>query len=132
MGMYTELVCAFELDSQLPQQVINILSYMVGETDDDILDEYGIPDHPLFKTNRWDFMLTSDSYYFDGVTNSGLTIDYLIKDKPMYYLSIRCNLKNYDDEIEKFIDWIKPYIHTKGFIGYKRYEEDEHPELIYV
>ncbi|RUS01125.1 hypothetical protein EFW58_01156 [Bacillus velezensis] len=50
-------------------------------------------------------------------------------------MTIRCNLKNYDNEIENFIEWISPFIYKKDgnyFIGYKRYEEDKEPELIFV
>jgi hypothetical protein len=80
-------------------------------------------------------MLRSDSYYFDGITNSRLKVDNLIPDHPSYYLTIRCNLKNYNDEIENFIDWLKPYIHKDQenmFIGYKRYETENDPTLLYV
>lgn len=38
-------------------------------------------------------------------------------------------LKNYDSEIEEFLDWLEPYIGTEGFIGYMRYEEWEDPTL---
>ncbi|MFS0657480.1 hypothetical protein AB1L07_02480 [Niallia alba] len=136
MGMYTELVCAFELKGDTPKQVLRTLCYMTGDENEEILDLYGIPTHPLFLDgNRWRFMLQCDSYYFDGETNSKLTTDLLIPEKPSYYLTVRCNLKNYNDEIEKFIDWLKPHIatdHEHQFIGYKRYETDNEPTLIYV
>jgi hypothetical protein len=128
MGMYTELVLAIELKSSIEPQVIKILSYMVGDNE---VEPVILPDHPLFKTPRWSFMLEGDSYYFDGVTNSILKEDNLFPEQPTYYLTIRCNLKNYDDEIDKFLDWIKPYTESKGFIGYKRYEEDKEPTLLY-
>jgi hypothetical protein len=134
MGMYTELVCAFELKNNVPKDIINILNYMC-EGDDDFLNDVEIPNHELFKTSRWDFMLRSDSYYFDGATHSFLKTDYLYPDKPMYYLNVRCNLKDYDNEIDKFIDWLKPYIDKDKenmFIGYKRYETENEPTLIYV
>lgn len=132
MGMYTELVMAIELKRDVPKQIIRTLYYMTGQEEEDILEQYGKPEHELFNTVRWTFMLQSDSYYFDGVTHSFLEKDNLIKDNPSYYLTIRCNLKNYNNEIDKFIDWIKPYSDTKGFIGYKRYEEDEEPNLIFI
>jgi hypothetical protein len=131
MGMYTELVMAIELKNDTPHDVLSIVNYMC-EGDEEIINDVEIPDHALFKTSRWDFMLRSDSYYFDGTTNSFLNVDYLYPDKPSYYLNIRCNLKNYDDEIEKFIDWITLYSDTKGFIGYKRYETEEEPTLINI
>jgi hypothetical protein len=49
-----------------------------------------------------------------------------------YHLNVRSNLKNYDSEIENFLDFISPYIETDEFIGYMRYEESEKPTLIYI
>ncbi|MCA1800256.1 MAG: hypothetical protein LC650_03090, partial [Actinobacteria bacterium] len=63
-----------------------------------------------------------------GETSSSLNYD----DIGGWFLTIRCNLKDYDDEIEKFIDWITPYTDSTGFVGYKRYEQDEEPTLIYL
>lgn len=128
MGMYTELVCALELRENTPSEILDVIRYMLDETDE--LER--TPDHKLFKTSRWEFMLRSDSYYFDGTSHSFLKQDNLTPDRPMYFLNIRCNLKNYDNEIDKFIDWISLYAETTGFIGYKRYEEDEEPTLIYI
>lgn len=131
MGMYTELVCAFELKDDTPENVIKVLGAMCNG-DTDLLDENDIPNHELFETQRWRFMLRSDSYYFDGDTNSTLRKD----DIAGWIATIRCNLKNYKNEIEKFIDWIEKYILYAGegeyFIGYSRYEEDKQPKLIYV
>lgn len=130
MGMYTELVCAFELKKDTPEKVIETLKYMLDYSDEDIKT----PDHELFKTHRWEFMLRSDSYYFTGTTDSSMRKDDIADS---YIVNVRCNLKNYDDEIEKFLDWIKPYIskdymEEREFIGYSRYEEAERPTLIYV
>lgn len=72
--------------------------------------------------------LTCDSYYFPSISDSKMEQDRIDQ---QYHLNIRCNLKNYDDEIEKFLDYISPYIETKGFLGYMRYEESEEPTLIY-
>ena len=121
MGMYTELVLGVEIEPN--SNVLNVLNYMLDNT-----DECGPhDDHELFKTDRWEFMLNCGSYYFDGQPDSKL-FNY---DNREYYLNVRCNLKNYKSEIEKFLDWLQPYINTYGFIGYKRYEEDDDPTLIY-
>ena len=120
MGMYTELVLGVEIKPT--ESVLGILRYMLGDTND-----YGQHDnHELFTTDRWSYMLVSDSYYFDGQTDSKL-----YEDHGKYYLNIRCNLKNYCGEIKKFLDWLCPYIVTAGFIGYTRYEEFDDPTLIY-
>lgn len=124
MGMYTELVMACKLKKNAPEDVVETLKYMVGDS------EYlaAIPTHDLFKTDRWKSMLRCDSYYFDGDTNSTFRYDDIGKS---YVLTIRCNLKNYCDEIEEFLNWIIPYSNTNGFVGYSRYEESETPTLIY-
>lgn len=49
-----------------------------------------------------------------------------------YRVSIRASLKNYDSEIEKFLDWLLPYIDTNGFIGYERHKDMDNPILIYI
>ncbi|AWQ17081.1 MULTISPECIES: hypothetical protein [Bacillus] len=130
MGMYTELVCAFELIEETPSHIIETLEFMSGQRDEQP-DE--LPDDKLFSGgSRWKWMLQSDSCYFDGKTHSEIVYDTLVGG---CYVTIRCNLKNYDNEIENFIEWISPFIYKKDenyFIGYKRYEEDKEPELIFV
>lgn len=125
MGMYTELNIGVRICPT--PTVLQKLNYMLGEDTEDVHI-----DHPLFTdSTRWKHMLLCDSYYFDGKADSKLFIDDLCPDKPMYFLNVRCNLKNYDEEIEKFMDWLCPYIETEGFLGYKRYEEQDDPTLIY-
>ena len=53
-----------------------------------------------------------------------------------YVLSTRSSIKNYANEIETFLDWIKPYIESGS--GYRdmyaivTYEEDETPKIYYL
>jgi len=125
MGMYTELNIGVEIRNDA--KVIQKLKFMLGDSDKDVEII-----HPLFEnTDRWRSMLNSGSYYFDGQTDSKLFRDDLYENKPMYFLNVRCNLKNYCDEIKLFLDWLCPYIKTEGFLGYTRYEEKYNPTLIY-
>lgn len=126
MGMYTELNIGVNLQSDTPENIINILNYMLSGVSDYITPE--TTDHPLFSTERWRFMLVCDSYYFDGKTDSSMERDDIDNE---YNLNVRCNVKNYDNEIELFLDFIQPYLVTDGFLGYKRYEEFDDPTLIY-
>ena len=130
MGMYTELVMASEIKND--QTVIDILRVMIGEKYSDDL-HFDLPDHPLFKSEDqlWKYMLRIDSYYFSGTTHATLEEKYLEPVSPSYYLTIRCNFKNYGNEIQKFLDWLSPYIEDIGFIGYYRYEENGRPTLIF-
>lgn len=127
MGMYTELHFNSELEDGIPEKVVETLKYMIGETEE--LPQ-SLPVCELFKTERWKIMLNCDSYFFDADTHSTLRFD---KISNAYYLCIRTNLKNYDNEIEKFIDWIMPYLNkSEGeFLGFHRYEESEEPVLIH-
>lgn len=126
MGMYIELVMAIELNEKgkADKDVVDILKYMVGDAD----NVKTLPNHELFRTKRWRYMLRMSSYYFEGSQHTELKYDNILNS---YYLTVRCNLKNYDDEIAKFVDWIKPYSETKGFVGYYRYECCKNPTLIY-
>ena len=126
MGMYTELNIGVNLVPDTPENIINILNYMLSCSNDVIEPE--TTDHPLFSTERWSYMLVCDSYYFDGRTDSSMVRDDISGE---YELNVRCNVKNYNDEIELFLDFIQPYLETNGFLGYTRYEEFDDPILIY-
>lgn len=127
MGMYTELHFNVELKKGVPSDVLAILRLMLGE----IKRKLDLPDHPLFKTDRWKIMFQCDSYYFKADTHSTLRYDEISE---TWLLCIRCNVKNYNDEIEKFVDWILPYCDTYAgdFLGFSRYEETEQPTLIHA
>lgn len=124
--MYTEFHFNAELKADVPQNVLDILRFMLKKTD--ICPE--LPPHPLFETERWKRMLMSDSYCFSADTHSTLRFDNITNS---YYLCVRCNLKNYDNEIGKFTDWIMPYLGEPdgNFLGFSRYEENEQPNLIF-
>lgn len=125
MGMYTELDAAFDLPN-LTDIDVKIIQYMLDEGPE--LEESELPNHPLFKTDRWDFMLYSGSYYFRGKPCYVFRYDDIAK---THFLTVRCNLKNYKDEIHEFLDWIYPKSEHEGFVGYYRYEESDDPTLIY-
>jgi hypothetical protein len=126
MGMYTQLHLGIDLKEETPEQVINILLAMSkGE-------EYKgeLPEHEFFSTSRWKWLFAMDSAYFSYRSQC------LFKKESystQWNLSVTSNIKNYEDEIGKFLGWIKPYIanYEDEFIGYTRYEEDENPILIY-
>ena len=106
MGMYTEFHFNTRLKEDTPHIVIDTLQFMLGVgvvTEESLT----LPEHPLFTTQRWRVMLRMDSYYFDADTHSTLRYDDIAK---AYFLCIRCNLKNYSNEIEHFTNWIMPYV----------------------
>ena len=124
MGMYTEINVCFDLLKDTPKDIVEILHCLIEGTDTPSI----LPEHKFFKCDRWGMVACCDSYYFDGSTNSKMVFDDISK---TWKINIRANLKNYDSEIEEFLDWLEPYIGTDGFIGYMRYEEWEDPTLIY-
>jgi len=125
--MYTELNCAFQLGKETPQKIVDILLFMVRVTG---VEPVNLPSHTLFSTDRWDSMLITGSVYFKGDTHSTVRLD---EDDEQYHVTIRTNFKNYQGEVEKFLEWITPYIDALDgdFIGYSRYEETEVPTLLY-
>ena len=128
MGMYTELHYNAELLSSTPREVLDVLSYMV-KTEKNSYPPI-TPEHSLFGTDRWAHMLVSNSYYFSADTHSTLRYDAIAQ---AWFICIRCNFKNYCDEIAKFCEWINPYVSAcEGeFLGFSRYEESEFPDLIF-
>lgn len=129
MGMYTQLHVGTRLKKDLPEDKVNILKYMIGKTkaEPEIMEA-----HPLFKASRWHYMLQCDSYYFDYKTTSLFKYDDIGNH---WWFNVTCNLKNYENEIALFLDWLYPLIEDsideKEFIGYYRYEENDIPNLIY-
>jgi len=125
--MYTELVCAFSLTKGTPQHVVDTLLYMTGQSS---AEPETLPPHPFFGDTRWDHMLRGGSAYFDGDPHSTVRVD---EYSGKHRVTIRCNFKNYDGELEKFIDWLTPHIDALpgDFVGYKRYEDTDVPTLLY-
>lgn len=124
MGMYTEFHYNVQLVKDCPDSVFAILRYMLAEGK----KPDALPDHDLFKTSRWESMFSSDSYYFATDTLSTLRRD----ESGDWFLCVRCNVKNYDSEIEKFINWFAPYVdNVDELLGFYRYEETIIPTLVY-
>lgn len=125
MGMYTEFDFNSDLKSDTPEEVINILKWMVTRDD----NEPPTPDHPFFQCDRWQCLFTMDSFYFDANTKASFEPRVW---RDGWVLNVRSNLKNYDSEIENFIDWIMPYLdkYEGDFLGFYRYEESEDPMII--
>lgn len=124
MGMYTEIVISTRIKN-IPE-VVEVLKYMAGITE----TQPKLPDHPLFKTPRWTCLFKMSSYYF----TPRATVLFEWDDIGGYWCLIsRSDLKNYDQEIEQFFDWIKSFVdHAYGeMIGYSRYEETREPTIWY-
>lgn len=115
MGYYTQLKVRLAVKGDSP--IKDFLAAVTNpETDLDAIEK---PDHPFFKDERWDWVLSHHGTmgYWKGA--EGATFDGKT-------LVINCQLKNYDSAIEKFFDWITPHLQPdQGKVGTK-YGEDDH------
>jgi hypothetical protein len=132
MGMYTELVFGARTQENLSPKIVKILKFLFLNEDKD----FQVPEHPFFKTDRWDWMFRSGGSYYFGAPSGERN---MIWDKigNSYRLSARLNIKNSPcHEIEYFINWISPYLEqgsgARELIGYSIYEEATQPTLYYL
>lgn len=100
MGTYTELIFGAGLKKDTPKHVIHSLRYMLGEIDK--------PENFPFSEVRIEYLFNCSSYFF-GV-NKPISRMWFDEISNQYSISTRSNIKNYGGEIEKFLDWINPYI----------------------
>lgn len=119
MGMYTEIFFRAEVDAEA-----GAIIAMLGNGTEAI----GWPDHEFFSAPRFTAIATCSSYYFPQANHFAVEYDEITRS---WHASFRANLKDYDDEIAKFFDWVTPHVLMSdgAFIGYSLYEEDETPTL---
>jgi len=120
MGMYTEIFINTDLKEGTPDSVIAVLKAICDK------DQHNpvLSDHP----DRWFLLFNNGSYYTPCTSVAALTYD---ENGNNYSLLGKGDIKNYDNEIEKFFEWIKPWCDDE-FIGYLRYEESIEPTLFYA
>lgn len=123
MGMYTEILVKADVSRNLPPLVHEVLDYLFNSTCWQWPDKE-LPAHEFFKCPRWQMIGSCSSYYHIPWTDSKYSEGRIFS---------RSDLKNYNDEIEKFFNWIEPYLNEpKGkCIGYSWYEEDMQPDWYY-
>jgi hypothetical protein len=129
MGMYTELCLGVWLKPGLPDDIVRVLTFM-AEANDNVPDPPHA-DHPLFRTERWRWMLQSGgSYYFDAQPCLVWKLDDISKS---WFLTVLTNIKNYSREWECFLDFLAPYVDASEdqYLGTYRYEESDRPSLLF-
>jgi len=124
MGMYTLLHLNFNLKMNTPSEVIRVLKVMTSH-ESEIPDS--LPNHPFFNCSRWRHMLLCGSAYFDEKPESSI-----FPENGVSRVLVTCNFKNYDNEIDLFMDWLNPYIDVPigAKVGFSRYEEDDENTMI--
>tara|TARA_R100001480_G_C4732518_1_gene181150 strand:- start:741 stop:1124 length:384 start_codon:yes stop_codon:yes gene_type:complete len=120
MGHYTEIYINADLKEETPQEVINVLAAMCSKND----KEDSLKDKP----GRWSYLFGNGSYYTPLTSCANLTFDDI---GGHYSILGKGDIKNYEDEIEEFFAFIKPWCEDE-FIGYYRYEEQREPTLVYT
>ena len=127
MGMYTELVLKCEVRGDAPDVVKKVVRHLFsGEAAPDTL-----PGHVFFSCHRWEMIGSgSSAYHHPEAVNSLVKYDW----SENIHIFSRSDLKDYEDEIAKFIDWITAYVDGSGetCIGWSWYEEEDKPTLIII
>lgn len=126
--MYTELIFGATLKENTPTYVIHALDSVINDrTNGDLPDEVKqfSDEYSLSK------LIWCSSYYFGAHSNKpSFTFDKIAN---RWSISFRANCKNYQNEIEKFIEFIKPYVEygsgTTNIFAIVQYEEDDYPTL---
>ena len=127
MGMYTEIVFKATVRKDIDKKAMQILEHLFNSGPRP--DKLELPEHAFFETWRWQSIGSCSSFYHHPRSVSDW---YDVEYSDSIYIFSRSDLKNYDSEIDKFFDWIMPYIDEPGgqCIGWRWYEEDEQPTLI--
>lgn len=124
MGMYTEFFVTARVRN-IPE-VVSVISALVS---DSARQFSAWPDHAFFRCDRFRSILRQLSYSFTPLSVSQFEFDRIGQ---YWCLVSYSSLKNYDDEIEKFIDWLRPYLEYDDegeMIGYSRYEQNIEPVI---
>ena len=136
MGHYTEFKFKGKLKKDTPAEVTKFLHRIFIERD------LGLPrnamlfhskdvfkpdfDHPFFKCERWYQCFLGTN--FNGENMEERTMKYNTHGNSI--ILIHSEFKNYDDEIEHFLDWIKPFLagrKKRQYLGWKEGENWESP-----
>jgi hypothetical protein len=119
--MYTELILGAQLRSDTPVAVAEKLTKMVNDPEETLPDDDQNPLHGA-------------SYYF-GVSRSHATIVFDDISKGLI-VEARANIKNYGDEIEHFLEWLRPHVDSgsgsREFFAIVTYEEQATPTIWYL
>jgi hypothetical protein len=124
MGEYTRIQFQATLRSDLPEAVRRLLRNVVGQA---FAEPGPLPDHVFFRAPRWERVFNSTSTFFETPEPA----EFL--ERETICLRFNRSLTNYDDEIEKFCDWIAPHIaDPPGTVVGERESEHAHAPTLLV
>lgn len=95
MGDYTRFEFRASLGGKTPQAVINVLEHMLTWRADQLA---AVPDHPFFGKPRWSCVGAAHGAKISALSAGGHQVEF------------DCRFKNYDGEIEAFLNWIFPHL----------------------
>lgn len=132
--MYTELIFGATLKEKTPTYVTQALDYVINDTDDtDDTVNVKLSDESKYFINEYSLskLIWCTSYYFGAHTNKPSCV--FDKTSNRWCISFRANCKNYKGEIEKFIEFIRPYVEygsgLTNIFAIVQYESDDYPTL---
>lgn len=128
MGMYTELIFGATLKENTPTYVTQALNCVINDNVDGKLSDEAKEFIDAYSLSK---LIWCSSYYFGAHDNKPSCVFDKIANH--WCISFRANCKNYQGEIEKFIEFIKPYVEygsgPTNIFAIVQYEEDDYPTL---
>lgn len=136
MGYYTEVKVKIKLRKDTPDNVLSLLGRVIIQGDlghnkpmfgfEDVF----VPDidHIFFKCQRWYMLLLSTNF-------GGISGGKFYQEKENWIIDLHTEFKNYDDEVDKFIDWVSPFVlgrKKKQYVGWYKGENDSNRTNIYI
>jgi len=104
MGMYTRLTLWVEIDNDAANAINRPQLAVLW---------------PIYRSS-YSFITSQTEVRYDHITQT-------------HMLTVDCSCKNYSNDINNFLDWLRPHVlHTpNSFVGFTQYEEDSNPTLIH-
>ena len=131
MGMYTELIFGASLKEKTPAYVTQALDYVINDTDDTVNVKLSDESQCFINEYSLSKLIWCTSYYFGAHSNKPSCV--FDKTSNRWCISFRANCKNYKGEIEKFIEFIRPYVEygsgLTNIFAIVQYEADDYPTL---
>ena len=119
MGMYTEFYVNVDFVKNPPKEVVETIKAICNKDD---RSKY-LSDKPV----RWSILFNSGSCYTPNTEACFFKFDEI---SGRWSLLGKGDIKNYENEIEDFFEFISPYVKDE-FMGYLRYEGSREPQLFY-
>lgn len=139
MGYYTEFRFRAKLKDNTPPEIIYTLDQIINNYSDywETLSGHEMPvmmavrdrpdlpiEHPFGKCTRWFMLFHSNNCDPENIKGSTFDIKSL-------ELSIHSEFKNYEDEIEMFIDWLTPFVDLTSLVEVWSKGETSEEKCIY-